>query len=212
MVTSALLDLIDWNNTIKSSFHLENEDVSILLQVEDILSQKYILISLLGHLFNQGDGLIQIIILINSLQESRETAVTSRVDLIKSNWQGMLLQSIVTNLILLVGLLDAEEKTGDHVLGQLSSPHLNDIQEVLSIHVVIAKNGGEESVVSQIIVGERVHKEPVQQPRNGLDVLLIRQWSNLIRTMSSFDEFSHLLERSMLNHIYIFAIQNLTVK
>jgi len=67
-----LFDLRNFNRSEDLALGLENKEVSLLLDIENIVLEQEITFSMFSHSFDQTKGLVKIIILIEGLQELRE--------------------------------------------------------------------------------------------------------------------------------------------
>jgi len=116
----------------------------------------------------------------------------------------LLIDEVLRKLILRTSLSFRNDSRCDQIFSQGVHLHQNNVEEVLRL-----EHGSKQGSVLDILVGEAVHKNPVDQPCVHLNEL---EFGDLFIVVSLVDKVFHLLESCVFNYISSFTVKNLTGK
>ena len=149
-----------------------------MLDVKSLLVEEHVVVGFGRHLIDDTDSSVQIVVLVHRLEETTERAAVRLgsdlvcLELIECDGQSKILESVSVDLILLLGLRADQQQRCNHVLGERLGSHLHNVEEVRAVELRVSQDGSEKAGVRQILIGEGVDKQPVQEPSHRLDVLL----------------------------------------
>ena len=130
-----LRDFLDVDRSVEFAFALENQDVGLLLDVKGVVLEQEVVSRLLAHFFDQANGLIQVVVLVNGFKELTED-IGLRIgvaQVLESQGKRHFFEGIGTDLVLGVGLSSSKQKRSNHVSQQPFRSHLDHVQEMVAI-------------------------------------------------------------------------------
>lgn len=146
---------VDWS--IKLRLNSVQENSGVLLQVSTDILQEKIIVSLSINFGNKSLSSLNIVFFVNSNKELGDGAILPRLfQEINSCWKNWFVHEIFWKLILCVSLPFRNDSRRNHILCQRVHLHQNNVEENL-----VLKNSREERVVLNILVSERINKNPV---------------------------------------------------
>ena len=77
------LNLSSLDSSENLALGLEDQEISLLLDIKNIVLQKEVLAGLLAHVLNKGKSCIEVVVLVNSFQEAREIGEKARLQLLE---------------------------------------------------------------------------------------------------------------------------------
>lgn len=204
-----LWNFININCSEQFAFGLENQKISLLLNVKNIVVQQEITFSILGHFINKFHSFIKVIVFINSLEEKWKDISVSFLNIDKSWWESNFFKWILLNLVFSVWLTSGEDKWCNHIFGKTLWSHVDNFQEYLTSVLRLGQNSSEKALIWQVFSSETIDKEPVKNPSVKLHMFL---FINMAIIEFLFNEISHFLQSGVLNVISSFIVEDLASK